>query len=103
MASINVDFSRLEAAAAKIEAHITYANNTMKTANLDAISLLMSWKGQDADDFNAAYSSLTSGGSAFSGYISSLQNYADFLKNAAQRYRAAMIDAYNEANSHPQV
>lgn len=101
MAYINVDHSKLEAAASAIETYLDQMKTKMNTASGEVTKLSASWKGDDYTHFKAQWDKVTSDDSTYSEMRKSFESYAEFLKFAAQKYKDAQIDAINRANSLP--
>lgn len=101
MANIKVDHSQFEKAASSIESYITKHKNKMKSIEQSVASLGTSWQGEDYNQLKKECQQMSASGSTSDKMIKSLDNYADFLRFAANKYKSAQANAINRANKLP--
>lgn len=101
MANINVDHSQFEKAASSIESYITKHKNKMKSIEQALTSLETSWQGEDYNQLRTECQQMSASGSTSDKMLKSLDNYADFLRFAANKYKSAQTNAINRANRLP--
>ena len=98
MAYIMVDHRRLEKTAGDIEGYINAHRRAMSDIDSNIISLSSSWQGEDYRQMVCEWNEMKNGSSTSEKMLKSLDNYADFLRWAARKYKQAQIDAINRAN-----
>ena len=98
---IKTDHNKMEKAAETIETYIGNMDTKMSNADRAVITMLSNWKGTDASAFKGKWNTVKEKDSTYGRMKTSLESYANFLKNAAGKYKAAQIDAINRANKLP--
>lgn len=99
---IYVDHSRFSNGAKKIEEYIGTINSYMTSMDDEVNNMVASsWVGDDASAFKGKWNESKNPASATSYMKMNLQQYADNLNTAANKYKNAQISAINEANSLP--
>lgn len=101
MANIRVDHSQFEKAAASIESYITKHKSKMKSIEQSVASLGASWQGEDYNQLKKECQQMSASGSTSDKMLRSLDNYADFLRFAAKKYKSAQANAIDRANKLP--
>lgn len=101
MANIKVDHSQLEKTAAAIDTYIVKHRNNMQAINQSVISLGASWRGSDYNQVHIEWQQINASDSTSGRMLKSLDNYADFLRFAANKYKSAQTNAINRANNLP--
>lgn len=101
MANIKVDHSQFEKAASAIETYITKHKNNMQTINQSINALGSSWQGSDYSQLKTEWQQINASDSTSGKMLQSLDNYADFLRFAANKYKSAQANAINRANNLP--
>lgn len=101
MANIKVDHSQFEKAASSIESYITKHKIKMKNIEQSVTSLGTSWQGEDYNQLKTECQQMSASGSTSDKMLKSLDNYADFLRFAANKYKSAQANAINRANNLP--
>jgi uncharacterized protein YukE len=101
MANIKVDHNELEKTVSSIDAYIKNHNNKMKNIDDMVTSLGTSWQGTDYDQLKTECQQMSASGSTSDQMLKSLDNYADFLRFAANKYKSAQANAINRANQLP--
>ena len=101
MANIQVDHSQYERADSAIETYISKHKSKMNTINNSIASLGSSWQGNDYNQLKKEWQEIQGSGSTSDKMLKSLDNYADFLRFAANKYKSAQANAINRANRLP--
>lgn len=101
MANIKVDHSQFERAASAIETYISKHKSKMNTINNSIASLGSSWEGNDYNQLKKEWQEIQGSGSTSDKMLKSLDNYAEFLRFAANKYKSAQANAINRANRLP--
>lgn len=101
MANIKVDHSQFEKAAFAIENYITKHKNNMQAINQSVDSLSSFWQGNDYNQLKTEWQQINACDSTSEKMLKSLDNYADFLRFAANKYKTAQANAINRANNLP--
>ena len=101
MANIKVDHSQFERAASAIETYISKHKSKMNTINTSIASLGSSWQGNDYNQLKKEWQEIQGSGSTSDKMLKSLDNYADFLRFAANKYKSAQANGINRANRLP--
>lgn len=101
MAIISVDHSQFEKTASAIESYVSKHRTKMKTIDQSVNSLKTSWQGADYEQLKKEWQEMNSSDSTSEKMLKSLQNYADFLRFAANKYKSAQTNAVNRANQLP--
>ena len=96
---IRVDHSKFETTALAIESYIKLHRDNMSLAKDEVSALSASWQGDDYKQFQTMWDKLDSGESTSEKMLSSLKNYAVYLRYAAESYKKAQTNAVNRANS----
>ena len=98
MPFINVDRDRLYRAAAAIDNYINRHKGEMLNANNEINTLAGAWQGSDFNQFRSGWSRVTEKDSTSDKMITSLENYAKFLRFASGKYKVAQTNAIFRAN-----
>lgn len=101
MANIKVDHSQFEKTASVIETYITKHKNNMQVINQSVDALASSWQGDDYNQLKTEWQQINASDSTSGKMLKSLDNYADFLRFAANKYKSAQANAINRANNLP--
>ncbi len=101
MAYIKVDHSQFEKTATTIETYVINHKKNMQSINQSVISLNSDWSGKDYAQLRKEWQEINSSESTSGKMIKSLENYADYLRFAANKYKSAQSAAINRANSLP--
>lgn len=101
MANIKVDHSQFEKAASAIETYINNHKTSMNSIDQSVNSLGSSWQGNDYNQLRKEWQEIKGSGSTSDKMLKSLDNYADFLRFAANKYKSAQANAINRANNLP--
>ena len=101
MANIKVDHSQFERTASAIETYISKHKTKMNTIDQSIASLSSSWQGNDYNQLKKEWQEIKGSGSTSDKMLKSLDNYADFLRFAANKYKSAQTNAINRANNLP--
>lgn len=96
---IRVDHSKFETTALAVEAYVKAHRDNMKMAKDEVTALSSSWQGDDYKQFLTTWDKLDCGESTSERMLSSLTNYAAYLRFAANSYKKAQTNAVNRANS----
>lgn len=99
MAYIKVDHSKFSVASKSIKNYISKTKKNMSAANNDMAQLRAGFEGKDYDVFNDRWQQVDGKDSVYNKMIKSLDNYADFLDFAADKYKKAQTNAVNRANA----
>ena len=98
MAYIMVDYRRLEKTAGDIDGYINSHKRAMSEIDNNIVSLGASWQGEDYFQLQREWDEMKSVSSTSEIMLKSLDNYADFLRWAARKYKQAQADAISRAN-----
>ena len=98
MAYITVDHKRLEKTANDIDGYINAHRKAMSEIDNNITSLGASWQGKDYSQTVREWNEMKNSSSTSEKMLKSLDNYADFLRWAAKKYKQAQTDAINRAN-----
>lgn len=98
---IKVDHSRFENVAKAIDNYINKHKSNMTKANQEITTLSSTWQGQDFMQFQAQWNRITDNGSTSQKMTKAMENYAQFLRFAANKYKEAQAKAVNRANGIP--
>ena len=98
---IKTDHSKMEKAAEVIETYVGNMDTKMSNADRAVLMMQSNWKGVDAGALKGKWDTVKDKDSTYGRMKTSLENYANYLKNAADKYKAAQIDAINRANKLP--
>lgn len=101
MANINVDHKQLVKAATTIDNYVSNHTSKMKTIEQSVKSLASSWQGADYNQLSKEWEEMNASDSTSYMMVKSLENYADFLRFAANKYKSAQSNAINRANNLP--
>lgn len=101
MANIKVDHSQFERTASTIDTYIRNHRNKMNSIDAFVNSLGTSWQGNDYNQLKKEWQQIQGSGSTSDKMLKSLDNYADFLRFAANKYKSAQANAINRANRLP--
>ena len=101
MANIKVDHSQFERTASAIETYISKHKTKMNTIDRSIASLSSSWQGNDYTQLKKEWQQIQGSDSTSDKMLKSLDNYADFLRFAANKYKSAQVNAINRANKLP--
>lgn len=101
MPSIKVDHSKFEAKAKAVEDCISALKNKMKQADSVIETLGSGWEGPDFKEYKDRWDELTKSESVYKKLLGELENYADFLRHAADKYKETQADAINRADRLP--
>lgn len=99
MAHIKVNHSKFESAARTIDGYISSHKKKMKQIDQSVVSLGTSWQGTDYNQMKIEWGQINASGSTSDNMLKSLQNYADALRNAGEKYKQAQARAINRANT----
>lgn len=98
MAYIKVDHAKLSQAAGRIDSYLSKHRSSMQRMRADVTSLSASWKGEDYDRLLKEWTEIEASDSTSGKMLSSVQNYADALRESASKYQDAQARAVNRAN-----
>ncbi len=101
MANISVDHSQLEKTASAIDSYVSKHRAKMKTIDQSITFLKASWQGADYEQLKKEWQEMNTSDSTSEKMLKSLENYADFLRFAANKYKSAQTNAVNRANQLP--
>ncbi len=101
MANIRVDHSQFGKTASAVETYIAKHRNHMKTIDTSIELLHTTWQGNDYSQLKLQWQQINAPDSTSGNMLKSLQNYADFLRFAANKYKTAQTNAINRANRLP--
>ena len=101
MANIKVDHSQFERTASAIDTYIRNHRNKMNSIDASVNSLGTSWQGNDYNQLKKEWQQIKGSDSTSDRMLKSLENYADFLRFAANKYKSAQANAINRANGLP--
>ena len=101
MANIKVDHSQLERTASTIDTYISKHKTKMNNIDQSIVSLGASWQGSDYNQLKKEWQQIKGPDSTSDKMLKSLDNYADYLRFAANKYKSAQINAINRANKLP--
>ena len=99
--NIRVDHSKFEAAANAIDQYNSNMKSKMKNADTAVNTMLSSWKGEDATAFVLKWNEVNGSESTYMAFYKSMKSYAEYLREAASRYKTAQANAINRANRLP--
>ncbi len=95
---IQVDHRQLEKTAEAIDQYVQKHQYIMRQANNEVEELSNAWSGEDYVQFQMMWQNLSIEGSTSERMLSSLKNYAEYLRVASQKYKKAQSEAINRAN-----
>ena len=98
---IKVDHSRFESTASAIDTYVRTHKNKMNSANGEVNTLSGSWQGTDFTQFKTQWNRVTANDSTSQKMIKAMENYAEFLRFAANKYKEAQTKAVNRAINIP--
>ena len=98
MAYIKADHKKMLATATQIDKYITQLDKNMASIESAMVSVESEWKGEDYRQLKAEWNEINSSGSTSDKMRTSLKNYADSIRKAAELYNEAQIRAINRAN-----
>ena len=101
MANIKVDHSKFEKAATTIETYIGNHKKQMQSIDKSITELNSDWQGKDYNQLKLEWQEMNASDSTSGKMLKSLENYADFLRFAANKYKSVQSNAINRANSLP--
>ena len=101
MAYINVTPQKLEQTADVINGYVDTHKKKMNEASSAMSKLGTTWEGEDFKATQQKWSEITADDSTISQAATSLQNYADYLRFAAQQYKSAQQKAVDRAYRLP--
>ncbi len=101
MAYIRVDHRQLENTASTIDSYIAKHKKKMQTIDQSLDSLNAQWQGTDFTQLQREWRQMNASDSTSSRMINSLDNYADFLRFSANKYKSAQANAINAAGRLP--
>lgn len=99
MANIKVDHKKLENAADAIDTYVSQHKKNMKTIDMKFMALGTAWQGEDFNQVRKEWREIKGEDSTSDNMIDSLKNYADALRDAAERYKKVQADAVNRAKN----
>lgn len=97
MAKVTVDHSRFNEAANEIESYVQQTKNKMRRIDQTVTELGSSWQGSDYRAVHAEWDQINGKNSTTDKMLTSLQDYANALKNAGNKYKSAQTKAINRA------
>ena len=101
MAYIQTDHQQLKATAAAVDTYVETLKTDMKKARQQVYQLTRQWEGPDAEAYRERWVQASEQDSTYGQMVKTLQNYADYLRYAAEQYRNAQSNAVNRANGLP--
>ena len=101
MARIKVDHKALTTAADAVDSYVSKHKNNMKQINNNVVNLNSAWQGKDYNQLKTEWMEIMAADSTSGKMLTSLENYADFLRYAAKKYIDAQTNAVNRANLLP--
>lgn len=101
MSKIEVDHSKFKTTSESINAFISESKKKMSEANEELF--VLGWQGNDAEAFKNKWQEVSGDKSYYREFVTALENYADFLDYAAEKYKEAQINAVNRANGIPKI
>lgn len=101
MAYLRVNHKEFEKAAASLEKYVETLSSGMKAADQEVKQNLgVYWTGSDYEQFKAKWSKINEPDGNFGKMRKSLENYATFLRGAAESYKQAHIDIVRTTRSY---
>ena len=101
MAYIRVDHRQLEKAASTIDSYIVKHKKKMQTIDQSIDSLNAQWQGSDYAQLQNEWRQMNASDSTSARMIKTLDNYADFVRFSANKYKSAQANAINTAGRLP--
>ena len=102
MAKIEVNHQTLRTVADEFDKYCTEQDKQMRKADIEINALMrLGYSGPDAEAFVAKWENVNTPDSTAIKFRNDLKNFADSLRAAAEVYRSAQVDAYNEASRLP--
>lgn len=101
MANIKVDYSQFEKTASAIETYISQHKKRMRAIDNSVVSLNTVWQGNDYEQLKKEWQQIKSDGSTSDRMLKALDNYAEYLRFAANKYKSAQANAISRANKLP--
>lgn len=101
MANIKVDHNQFERTASTIDNYIKNHRTKMNSIDASITSLGTAWQGNDYNQLKKEWQEIKGSDSTSEKMLKSLDNYADFLRFAAKKYKSAQANAINRANRLP--
>lgn len=101
MAYIKVNHQKLETTASQVDSYVSAHKRNMNSMGNMVSGLSSSWEGKDFTEVQNQWNEINAKDSSSGKMISSLENYADFLRYAAKKYKEVQTNAVNRANSLP--
>lgn len=100
MAYINVDYSKLNTVADRIEEYILEINSGMVKMNGEMSGLSERWKGDDATVTLNKWNDIDSSDSTTGKLLKMMENYEANMREAAKRYKAVHERAMARARGY---
>ncbi len=101
MAIIRADHSRLEKAAAAVDNYVAEHKKNMSDIDASMTELGLAWQGNDYEQLKIQWQQIDSNESTSGKMLQALENYAEFLRFAADKYKTAQVNAVNRAKKLP--
>lgn len=101
MAYIKVDHKKLDDAATAVETYVSQHKSGMKRIDQQIVGMNSAWQGKDYDQLKAQWQEMNESGSTSKKMLYALEDYADFLRYSAKKYKDAQSNAVNRANKLP--
>ncbi|MBQ4260144.1 MAG: hypothetical protein IJB84_07805 [Lachnospiraceae bacterium] len=101
MANIVVDHREIEKVADAIDTYVAKHNKKMDSINQCIETVGKSWEGTDYNQFKKEWKEIRGGDSTSSLMIKHLEGHASFLRFAANKYKAAQLNAIDRAQRLP--
>jgi WXG100 family type VII secretion target len=98
VAYIHVDHSQFEKTAREVDAYVEKQRRNMQYMDQEVKSLTSTWAGEDSRQFQSQWGNVQDGDSISKKMEKAFENYAKFLRYAADQYKDAQAKAVNMAN-----
>lgn len=96
---IKVDHSELKSASSAIDKYVDLMKKRMNSAQGEVASLFAEWQGSDSFQFRSEFDKVDDADSVHMRMLKALESYAQYLKYASNRYKAAQVNAISRANN----
>lgn len=100
LAYINVNYNQIMKTASDVDTYVNKLKQSMKEIDWRMWELNSNWKGKDSTVFFKEWSDIKSNNSTSSRMLTSLENYSNSLKFAANRYRDIQLQAISRATRY---
>ncbi len=101
MANIKVNHKQLEKSADEINSYIASHKSNMRKIDSEMTGLGSKWEGSDYQQVLVEWQKIKGEGSVSQELLKALEEYEDYLRFAANKYKKAQVDAVNRASLLP--